>query len=134
MNGFFLARRYMFRQKRRTLLTAFGIALAIALVCGVGVLFDSFRMLLINEEIQSSGNWHYDISNISGADDARVLAANRAFEAGSVYSSDLYARFEADYGSDKYSDNYAYLQIFQGDSDYMAMSSLPYRLKAGRLP
>lgn len=134
MNGFFLARRYMFRQKRRTLLTAFGIALAIALVCGVGVLFDSFRMLLINEEIQSSGNWHYDISNISSADDARVLAANRAFEAGSVYSSDLYARFEADYGSDKYSDNYAYLQIFQGDSDYVAMSSLPYRLKAGRLP
>ena len=46
MNGFFWAKRYLFKQKRRTFLTAFGIALAIALVCGTCVLADSFRRSL----------------------------------------------------------------------------------------
>lgn len=134
MNGAFLARRYMFKQKRRTLLTAFGIALAIALVCGTGVLFDSFRNMMMNVEIQARGNWHYDIGGIKDTASADVLIKNKAFEAGSVYSNDTYARFDANYDTGRYPDNYGYLQLFQGDSAYVDMSSLQYDMRAGRLP
>lgn len=56
MNGFFWAKRYLFKQKRRTFLTAFGIALAIALVCGTCVLADSFRMMMVNAQVLASGD------------------------------------------------------------------------------
>lgn len=134
MNGTFLARRYMFKQKRRTLLTAFGIALAIALVCGTGVLFDSFRNMMMNTEIQARGNWHYDIGGFKDTASADILIKNKAFEAGSIYSNDVYARFDANYDTGRYPDNYGYLQLFQGDSAYVDMSSLQYELRAGRLP
>lgn len=134
MNGTFLARRYMFKQKRRTLLTAFGIALAIALVCGTGVLFDSFRNMMMNTEIQARGNWHYDIGGFKDTASADILIKNKAFEAGSIYSNDVYARFDANYDTGRYPDNYGYLQLFQGDSAYVDMSSLQYEMRAGRLP
>ena len=140
MNGFFWAKRYLFKQKRRTFLTAFGIALAIALVCGTCVLADSFRMMMVNAQVLASGDWHYDVSGIDSWEDARTLIANRAFESGSVYSSDLYARFsgagrvsEQNYGAEAPSTDY-FLRIYEGDSDYVAMSSIEYNMQAGRLP
>ena len=140
MNGFFWAKRYLFKQKRRTFLTAFGIALAIALVCGTCVLADSFRMMMVNAQVLASGDWHYDVSGIDSWEDARTLIANRAFEAGAVYSSDLYARFsgaglvsEQNYGTEAPSTDY-FLRIYEGDSDYVAMSSIEYNMQAGRLP
>lgn len=140
MNGFFWAKRYLFKQKRRTFLTAFGIALAIALVCGTCVLADSFRMMMVNAQVLASGDWHYDISGIDSWEDARTLIANRAFESGAVYSNDLYARFsgagsvsEQNYGTEAPSTDY-FLRIYEGDSDYVAMSSIEYNMQAGRLP
>ena len=140
MNGFFWAKRYLFKQKRRTFLTAFGIALAIALVCGTCVLADSFRMMMVNAQVLASGDWHYDVSGIDSWEDARTLIANRAFESGAVYSSDLYARFsgagrvsEQNYGTEAPSTDY-FLRIYEGDSDYVAMSNIEYNMQAGRLP
>lgn len=140
MNGFFWAKRYLFKQKRRTFLTAFGIALAIALVCGTCVLADSFRMMMVNAQVLASGDWHYDVSGIDSWEDARTLIANRAFESGAVYSNDLYARFsgagrvsEQNYGAEAPSTDY-FLRIYEGDSDYVAMSSIEYNMQAGRLP
>lgn len=140
MNGFFWAKRYLFKQKRRTFLTAFGIALAIALVCGTCVLADSFRMMMVNAQVLASGDWHYDVSGIDSWEDARTLIANRAFESGAVYSNDLYARFsgagrvsEQNYGTEAPSTDY-FLRIYEGDSDYVAMSSIEYNMQAGRLP
>lgn len=140
MNGFFWAKRYLFKQKRRTFLTAFGIALAIALVCGTCVLADSFRMMMVNAQVLASGDWHYDVSGIDSWEDARTLIANRAFESGAVYSNDLYARFsgagrvsEQNYGTEAPSTDY-FLRIYEGDSDYVAMSNIEYNMQAGRLP
>ena len=140
MNGFFWAKRYLFKQKRRTFLTAFGIALAIALVCGTCVLADSFRMMMVNAQVLASGDWHYDVSGIDSWEDARTLIANRAFESGAVYSNDLYARFsgagsvsEQNYSTEAPSTDY-FLRIYEGDSDYVAMSSIEYNMQAGRLP
>lgn len=140
MNGFFWAKRYLFKQKRRTFLTAFGIALAIALVCGTCVLADSFRMMMVNAQVLASGDWHYDVSGIDSWEDARTLIANRAFESGAVYSNDLYARFsgagrvsEQNYGTEAPLTDY-FLRIYEGDSDYVAMSSIEYNMQAGRLP
>ena len=140
MNGFFWAKRYLFKQKRRTFLTAFGIALAIALVCGTCVLADSFRMMMVNAQVLASGDWHYDVSGIDSWEDARTLIANRAFESGAVYSNDLYARFsgagrvsEQNHDTEAPSTDY-FLRIYEGDSDYVAMSSIEYNMQAGRLP
>lgn len=130
MNGFFWARKYLFKQKRRTFLTVFGIALAMALVCGTAVLALSFREMMVETSIMINGNWHYDIMDITDKSQAETLVANRAFETGSVYSKDLFAAYEGLYSDDPM----LYLQIHQGDSDYVDMTSLKTNLVAGRLP
>ncbi len=131
MNGFFWARKYLFKQKRRTFLTVFGIALAMALVCGTGLLALSFREMMVETSIMSNGNWHYDIMDIADRAQAETLVANRAFEAGSVYSKDLFAAYE---GTLSETDPTLYLQIHQGGADYVDMTNLKTSLVAGRLP
>lgn len=131
MSGFFWARKYLFKQKRRTFLTVFGIALAIALVCGTGVLANSFRMMMVETAIMTNGNWHYDVKDISDRALADTLVANRAFADGAVYSNDVFASFEGAYNE---AEPELYLQLFQGASDYVDMTNLKTSLVAGRLP
>lgn len=58
--------------KKRTISTIVGIILSMALICGVGILFTSFRETLIQSTIDQTGNWHLNLNNVSSSEETKL--------------------------------------------------------------
>lgn len=126
-----LSRRFLKRQRKRTILTAVSIVMATALFAGVGLLFTSLIASFIMTEQMESGSWHYHVSGLT-VEQARQLQANiRIDEAGLLAVSGLFARMpdQAGVGS---ADQPRWLIL--RDTGHLPDGLTPYRLMSGRLP
>ena len=52
------------KNKKRTIVTIFGIMLSIALICAITTFIASFQQGLINRTIAKEGNYHIIVSNV----------------------------------------------------------------------
>ena len=133
MSMFRLSLRYMKKQKKRTILTAVGIILSVALVSGSGILITSFHDMKLTQAEKSEGTWHYRVTANTDANGASMLRNNVLVQAAGLSTDDtcLQLRKAKSSGQSKPSD-FNYLQLKEYDS--AALSMMPYTVKTGRMP
>lgn len=128
---FFLSLRYMRMQKKRSILTAIGITLAVALVAGTGMLISSFQNMQIQDATASTGSWHYQITGIQTEAQAQTLAHNVLFQNAGIAAEDT-SLFVEDSLRNTAVQAKPYLTLREMDAT--ARSMLPFTLTKGRMP
>ncbi|AVQ96455.1 ABC transporter permease [Ethanoligenens harbinense] len=128
---FGLSLRYMRMQKKRSILTAIGITLAVALVAGTGMLISSFQNMQIQSATASTGSWHYQITGIQTEAQAQTLAHNVLFQRAGITAEDT-ALFLEDKLRNTAVQAKPYLTL--RETDAAARSMLPFTLTKGRMP
>lgn len=133
MNMFRLSLRYMRRQRKRTVLTAVGIILSVALVSGSGILLTSFLDMKLTQAEKSEGTWHYCVETKTDADRASMLRNNVLVRNAGLCADDTFLQLRGtkERGQSKPS-GFSYLQLREYDS--AALSMMPYTLTKGRMP
>ena len=81
--------KYLRLNRKRTAVTILGVILSSALICGVFMLGDSFRQVMIDHEIYMAGNWHAQFHGVPYAQ-AKYIIGNSAVQT---------AQFSASLGS-----------------------------------
>lgn len=116
----------LFLNKKRSIVTIIGIILSTALICATAGLVTSFQRTLINEEIQSTGNYHILLKNVPSSD-LEKIKENRY--AGNYFKYSLlgYANLEGSKNLAK-----PYLKVLEFDSE--ALSNAGITLTKGRMP
>ena len=80
-----ISNRYMKENKKRTILTIMGVALATVLIFAIGTFFFSFKdAMLLNE--RSRGDYEFKINNLNSEQAKRVIN-NVEIKDGSIYFS-----------------------------------------------
>lgn len=126
MNIFSLARRYLHIQKRRTVLTIVGVALAIALVAGTGLLLSSFLSMRLKQATAEDGSWHYRIDGADTLALANRLKSNVLFQKAGIEAKDTVLKIgEKGRASET-------IPLYEFDST--ALSMMPNTITQGRLP
>ena len=126
MNISSLAIRYLRIQKRRTILTAVGVTLAVALVAGTGILISSFQQMRIKQGQAEEGTWHYHVSNIAERSKAEQLKSNALFQKAGIAAYDMSLHVGKKDGQDQTIPLYEY--------DTTALSMAPEVVTQGRAP
>ncbi len=130
-----LTRKYLWGQRKRSLLTIIGIVLSVTLLTSIGTIGMSYREKLIRQTIQNYGDYHVSFNGIPGEAVSKV--SNQA-SVGSVgiISREGYAVIRETDDKEK-SENpfaapYRYLNVKGYDAN--AMNRLQVQLESGRLP
>ena len=126
MNIFSLSTRYLRVQKQRTILTAVGVALAVALVSGTGMLIASFQHMRLTQDTIENGSWHYQVSNISDHSLAERLKNNVLFQKAGLAASDTCLSVNERNGKSET------IRLFEYDAT--AFSMMPDVTTQGRAP
>lgn len=110
-----ISSRYMKANKKRTILTIFGIALATILIFAIGTFLLSFRDSMIEYE-RSNGDFEFMLNGITGEETEKVVnnieIKNSAIERNDskIYKIDKYeSNINLSYGNDSY-----YKRIYNG--------------------
>ena len=152
-----LTGRYLRKQRRRTILTALGITMAVALVAGLGLIITGVQQILIGDAIEGSGNWHYTVGSAPKEaqstantpvedldlqeapitltyDQATQLGQNIRFEKAGLAREYQFAQLDLVTPDSDPNDaaNYNYLQM--REYNFVADEFRPYRAVSGRLP
>ncbi len=126
MNIFSLAKRYLHVQRRRTVLTIVGVALAIALVAGTGLLISSFLNMRLKQATVESGSWHYQIDGADTLALANRLKSNVLFQKAGIEAKDTVLKIgEKGRASET-------IPLYEFDS--AALSMMPDTITQGRFP
>ena len=79
--------KYLRLNRKRTAVTILGVILSSALICGVFMLGDSFRQVMIDHEIYMAGNWHAQFHGVPYAQ-AKYIIGNSAVQT-AMFSASL---------------------------------------------
>lgn len=112
--------------KKRTIVTIFGIILATALITALAGLAESFRKTMIEDEKNSGGNYHYCFYNVP-ADEIKYFEENRNLENLYKMQNIGYAQLENSQNEDK-----PYIHLV--GMDQKAFSESGVNLIEGRMP
>lgn len=126
MNISSLALRYLRIQKRRTILTVIGVALAVALVAGTGLLIASFLHMRLAQATAENGSWHYQVSGITDHSKAEQLKSNVLFQKAGLVANDTVLLAGKKDGQSETVPLYEY--------DTAALSMMPDTVTQGRMP
>ena len=126
MNLFSLAMRYLRVQKRRTILTAIGVTLAVALVSGTGILLASFLQMRLTQSIRESGSWHYAVNGLESRALADRLKSNVLFQKAGLAAGDTALQVSEKDGKSET------IPLLEYDATAFAM--MPNALTQGRAP
>jgi len=118
--------RHLKENKRRTLVTIFGVIISVAMLTAVATLGVSFLDLLIRQEISQNGEWHVQYKNANK--EGIEAIANDESTKKLVIANDLgYALLE---GSENQSKPY----LFVKEYNEQGFNQFPIELSEGRLP
>lgn len=121
-----LTLRHMYLNKRRTLVTALGIVISVAMITAVSTFAGSFLDLMRRDTLARTGDWQVEYQDISPEQAALLAADSDAAKAGMN-------RFEGYLQlPDPGRANRPYL--FRRDFDQQGFEILPMELKEGRMP
>lgn len=128
--------RYLKEQKKRTILTLFGIILSVALVTAIATMTVSMREAVIKEVIRSNGDYHAIFKEIPGEKIDKIINNVEIDKAG-IAKAEGYATIKKTTEKEKkeWGDNvppYRYLSIIGYDKEVLDI--LPYKIEEGRLP
>lgn len=112
--------------QKRTIVTVIGIILSVALLTAVASMFFSARASLIAHQIDQTGDYHYQFSNVP-VEDLNVFRMNRKIERFEVTESLGYAKMDEIKNEYK---PYVYVKGFSKE----AFSELSVQLLEGRFP
>lgn len=120
-----LTKKNLTLNKKRTIVTIIGIMLSTALIVCVSGLVGSFQKTLVNEAIDSNGNYHALIKDMN-KEEAESLKNNRNIK-------DLYTMSNLGYAKiDSKNENKPFLFIKSYDDS--ALKNMAIKLTSGRLP
>ena len=119
------ALKYLWLNKRRTIVTILGVILSAALICGVLLLGLSFQQMMIRSAVKYTGNFHVMFQNVP-VDQAGYIAHHQSVKT-SMVSAWLTGKPE---GLDDPTKPYLFIRAY----DPQAMIDLPANLISGRLP
>jgi len=126
-----ITRKYLRKQKRRSILTVIGIVLSVALVTGIGSIFLSMYDANVRSTMQNYGSYYAAIPQVPG-DKAETAARNVDVRQAGITQNVGFAAY-AQNEKNSFDTPYKYLSIMAMDTNGMAM--LPgYTLENGRLP
>lgn len=116
--------KHLTMNKKRTIVTIIGVILSTALMVGIGLLLSTFREMMINETIESNGNYHVSFENLEKKD-INIIKNNSNIDY--TYTSSLkgYAYIEDNEYVYK-----SYIKIVNADANYLNELTLV----KGRLP
>lgn len=128
--------RYLKEQKKRTILTLFGIILSVALVTAIATMTVSMREAVIKEVIRSNGDYHAIFKEIPGEKIDKIINNVEIDKAG-IAKAEGYATIKKTTEKEKkeWGDNvlpYRYLSIIGYDKE--ALDIFSYKVEEGRLP
>ncbi|MFU0800554.1 MAG: ABC transporter permease [Xylanivirga thermophila] len=127
--------RYLNVQKKRTILTAIGIILSVALITAIGTMLVSMQNAMIQDEIDNKGDYHAILCNVPG-DKIDNLKKHVKIEKAGVFRDDgfgvLQKMPEEQMEEYKHLPPYRYIAISAYDRDNFNIK--PIKLKEGRLP
>ncbi|MGO4695459.1 ABC transporter permease [Paenibacillus sp. 2TAB26] len=130
-----LTGKYLKGQKKRSLLTIFGIILSVTLLTSIGTIGMSYWDKLIRQTINHYGDYHVSINGISGEAVPKVKN-NASVESAGVISREGYAIIketnEKEMHENPFAAPYRYLNVKGYDAN--AISMLQVQLDSGRLP
>ncbi|RJG21357.1 ABC transporter permease [Paenibacillus thiaminolyticus] len=130
-----LTGKYLKGQKKRSLLTIFGIILSVTLLTSIGTIGMSYWDKLIRQTINDYGDYHVSINDISGEAVPKVRN-NATVESAGVISREGYAVIketnEKEMHENPFAAPYRYLNVKGYDA--IAISMLQVQLDSGRLP
>jgi len=117
--------RHLKENKRRSLVTIFGVIISVAMITAVATLGVSFLDLMIRQEITDNGEWHVQYKNVTPA---QIEAIAKDSETKSrILSSDGYAVLEESNNNNK---PYLYFKNY----NKIGMEHFPIEVLEGRLP
>ena len=112
--------------KKRTIVTIFGILLSVALLTAVSSMFFSARESLIEFQKREQGNYHFGFEDVS-REDLEELALNRKIE--NIYVMEHLGYAKLSESKNEYKP-YAYVKALSADS----LKNMAINLVEGRLP
>ena len=116
--------KHLLMNKRRTLVTIIGIILSTSLMLGIGLLFSSFHQAMLNDAIESNGDYNAIFSQIEGKD-LNALKENVTIKEIFYEQNIGYAHLEGIQNKSK-----PYLRLKSVNKDYLKR----LKLMDGRMP
>ncbi|GAA0391610.1 ABC transporter permease [Paenibacillus motobuensis] len=130
-----LTGKYLKGQKKRSLLTIFGIILSVTLLTSIGTIGMSYWGKSIRQTMRDFGDYHVSINGISG-DAVSKVKNNTTVESAGVISREGYAVIkdtkEKEKKENPFAAPYRYLNVKGYDAN--AINMLQVQLDSGRLP
>ena len=117
--------KYLRLNRKRTAVTILGVILSSALICGVFMLGDSFRQVMIDHEIYMAGNWHAQFHGVPYAQ-AKYIIGNSAVQT-AMFSASLGSATDGSHNAVR---PYLYLTAY----DSLSFQHRSIRLIEGRFP
>lgn len=121
-----LARRYLRVQKRRTVLTAIGVTMSVALIAATGLLLSGFLNMMLTQRKTEDGSWHYLVNEIQTQELADRLKGNALFQKAGIAAKDTALKVGEKDGKDQ--------TIPLCEYDAAALSMMPDVMEQGRFP
>ncbi|MEO3944679.1 FtsX-like permease family protein [Gorillibacterium sp. CAU 1737] len=130
-----LTGKYIRGQKKRSILTIFGIILSVTLLTSVATIGMSYRDKVIRQTVQSFGDYHVSFNGMEG-DAVANIQQQAAVQAAGVISREGYAVIqktsEKERSENPFASAYRYLNVKGYDEEAMRM--LQVQVEEGRLP
>lgn len=117
---------YMKKNRKRTLVTIFGVIISVAMIMAVLISIDSFLDMFRRKEIETSGSWIAEYQNIN-IQQWEMLKNNEEISTVMALREVGYSQLEADADTDK---PYIYTEA----ADANAMADMNLTVTQGRLP
>jgi putative ABC transport system permease protein len=138
-----LAFRYLKSQKKRNLLTIFGVTIAVALFASTGILITSFQNMMKETHVETMGDWHYRIYTPAESNKkiplelALKVSDNLLIEKAGVAAEDNYLKvglIDGKKENEATSNDYNFYGLKEYDSTTLSMFPYGNRIIEGRMP
>ena len=104
--------KHLKMNKKRTIVTIVGVILSTALMVGIGLLLSTFREVMIDEAIASSGDYHAKLLNVSSNNYNTIIKNNNIEK--------TYAKEFIGYSKIDTNDDFKrYFSVFYANKDYL---------------
>lgn len=117
--------RHLKENKRRSLVTIFGVIISVAMITAVSTLGVSFLDLMIRQDINTNGEWHVQYKDVN-SDQVKAIEQDSETKR-VILSSDAYAHLEKSNNEYK---PYLYFKNY----NKLGMEHFPIEVIKGRLP
>ncbi len=104
--------KHLKMNKKRTIVTIIGVVLSTALMVGIGLLLSTFREMMIQQSIESNGNYHISINDL---DNEKLSVVEKNSNVEYIYSKGFITYAESDFDY-QYK---PYLKLFAVNENYL---------------